>query len=1327
MRFEIVRKVQRVLAVVVVMAATLTLVGVDVAQAGPTTPVFSPDLTYASNVLATTATLNTTVNPEGTATTFTFCYSTSSFTPSGSTCAGTTVTPVTSSSSSSTALQVSANITSLTAGTRYFFAAGATQGNTTTWSNVATFMGTTGGPLVCSATLYEANGGYLYAFDATTDTFTKVDTTAGTNLNGIGFNTQNDYIYGWSGSNLYEVDAAGVTTEVTASTYSNISSIGADFLPDSSIMVTENGSGSFYLDDVTSPTQASATMTTTSGSATFSGNDIAFNLVGSNYVGYGWKGTTFYQASIPVADIPLNSALWGSTSFANIVNVVQVTGNTANSNTPGTGDTFGSAYQDSSGDVFFFDNTNSKMYEVPASTLATAFPSVGTAGSAISLTYLASATPSFTGSTDGASCVKAGSAFAPQVITSSASSVTSSAVNLSASLSANGSAISAASFYYSTSSATATSGELASPTAATATVSGGLPTSASAAGVAATGSLTGLLPGTTYYYQAAATNGTGTNYGNVVSFTTSATAPAVTTVAASSLSQTSATLNATLTANGAATTVTFCYASTNTTVTGALQNCLNSGPNGATTGSPTLAGDTGVAATYSATGLTAGQTYYFQAIGTNSVNTTYGSVLSFTTPAISNTAPTITGATITDNGAGGGVVAGPVVGDVLSAHSSGVTGNPTPTETYQWYCDQVFISGATSSTYTVTSGDIGCQFQVVITESNTVNPNASLLSAPTGVAVAASAAPTITGATITDNGAGGGVVAGPVVGDVLSAHSSGVTGNPTPTETYQWYCSSSLINGATSLTYSVRSADLGCQFQVVITESNGVNPDASWTSVDTGVTVAASVAPTITSATITDNGAGGGSAAGPRAGDVLSAHANGVSGNPTPTPTFQWYCNNSPITGAVLSTLTVLSGNVGCAFTVSITESNSVNPSAYATSAPTGVEALALVAPGITGATVTDSGSGSGNLVGPLPGDVLTVVASGVSGNPAPTASYQWYCNNSPITGAVLSTFTVLSGNEGCVITVTITESNGVDPSAHATSAPTGAVNKPPKIDERILRVTSLKGVVGTALTLTSSGGSGTGPVTYRVLDGTATGCSISAGQLRAATSGTCVVTATKASDPVYNSIDSSATSVTMIKRDQSPLAVTSLKGVVGTALTLTSSGGSGTGPVTYRVLDGTATGCSISSGHLSASTAGTCVVTATKAGDATYNSIDSTPGAVSERAAAPQHAFYIVGNFVTGSSVLTASMQQRLQTIVRTIGSRHFERVSIRGYSSLPGALSSNVTLSQARATSAYVYVTALLRRDGISGVVVTFTGAGLGSSPITLNNQMVTLNCRS
>ena len=43
----------------------------------------------------------------------------------------------------------------------------------------------------------------LIAFNATTDTFSKVNSSAsGTTLNGIGYNTQNNYIYGWSGSTV---------------------------------------------------------------------------------------------------------------------------------------------------------------------------------------------------------------------------------------------------------------------------------------------------------------------------------------------------------------------------------------------------------------------------------------------------------------------------------------------------------------------------------------------------------------------------------------------------------------------------------------------------------------------------------------------------------------------------------------------------------------------------------------------------------------------------------------------------------------------------------------------------------------------------------------------------------------------------------------------------------------------------------------------------------------------------------------------------------------------------------------------------------------------
>jgi hypothetical protein len=75
----------------------------------------------------------------------------------------------------------------------------------------------------------------------------------------------------------------------------------------------------------------------------------------------------------------------------------------------------------------------------------------------------------------------------------------------------------------------------------------------------------------------------------------------------------------------------------------------------------------------------------------------------------------------------------------------------------------------------------------------------------------------------------------------------------------------------------------------------------------------------------------------------------------------------------------------------------------------------------------------------------------------------------------------------------------------------------------------------------------------------------------------------------------------------QVALTLTSTSGTVGTALTLTSSGGSGTGVVTYAVANGTATGCAISGSSLSATAAGTCIVTATKAADTTYESVSST------------------------------------------------------------------------------------------------------------------------
>jgi outer membrane protein OmpA-like peptidoglycan-associated protein len=137
--------------------------------------------------------------------------------------------------------------------------------------------------------------------------------------------------------------------------------------------------------------------------------------------------------------------------------------------------------------------------------------------------------------------------------------------------------------------------------------------------------------------------------------------------------------------------------------------------------------------------------------------------------------------------------------------------------------------------------------------------------------------------------------------------------------------------------------------------------------------------------------------------------------------------------------------------------------------------------------------------------------------------------------------------------------------------------------------------------------------------------------------------------------------------------------------------------------------------------------VTATKAGDAADAATTSAPTAVRERAAAPQRAFDVVGNFVTGSPVLTTSMKQRLQKLALVVARRHFTSVVIRGYSSITGNLGANETLSQQRASAADAYFVAQLAADHVAGVTVTYTGAGLGRRPVLVDNQMVTLTCHS
>ncbi|MFM8867610.1 MAG: hypothetical protein ACKOFZ_04930, partial [Ilumatobacteraceae bacterium] len=162
--------------------------------------------------------------------------------------------------------------------------------------------------------------------------------------------------------------------------------------------------------------------------------------------------------------------------------------------------------------------------------------------------------------------------------------------------------------------------------------------------------------------------------------------------------------------------------------------------------------------------------------------------------------------------------------------------------------------------------------------------------------------------------------------------------------------------------------------------------------------------------------------------------------------------------------------------------------------------------------------------------------------------------------------------------------------------------------DQSTLSISSSTSMTyGSTLTLTTSGGSGSGAVTYAVTSSGTAGCSVSGSTLSATSVGSCTVTATKAADTNYASITSSTITFTVNKANQSALTVSSTSVTYGSTLALTTSGGSGTGAVSYAVTTTGTAGCSVSGSTLSATSAGSCTVTATKAADTNYNQASSS------------------------------------------------------------------------------------------------------------------------
>jgi hypothetical protein len=220
----------------------------------------------------------------------------------------------------------------------------------------------------------------------------------------------------------------------------------------------------------------------------------------------------------------------------------------------------------------------------------------------------------------------AGGATPPTVTTTAATAISTTSATLNGTVNANG-ASTTITFQYGLTVAYGST-----VTAAQSPVTGSTAT-------AVTGAITGLQPNTLYHFRVVGVNAGGTTNGSDLTFTTQPAAPTVLTSAANAITGTTATLNGTVNANNNTTTTSFDYGLT-----------IAYGTNIAGT-PPTVSGSAVTGITGPITGLLPNTLYHFRINGVNTIGTTNGGDLTFTTSQIAPTVGTTPATGVTSSNA----------------------------------------------------------------------------------------------------------------------------------------------------------------------------------------------------------------------------------------------------------------------------------------------------------------------------------------------------------------------------------------------------------------------------------------------------------------------------------------------------------------------------------------------------------------------------------------------------------------------------------------------------------------------------------------------------
>ena len=388
------------------------------------------------------------------------------------------------------------------------------------------------------------------------------------------------------------------------------------------------------------------------------------------------------------------------------------------------------------------------------------------------------------------------------------------------------------------------------------------------------------------------------------------------------------------------------------------------------------------------------------------------------------------------------------VGRTLTVSTTGIAdadGLTNVSYTYQWLADDAAISGATGSSYTLVSGDRGKAIKARVSFNDDAG-NAETLTSIATAAVAAANNPATGTPTISGTAQ---------VGQTLTVSTTGIAdadGLTNATFSYQWLADDAAISGATGSSYTLVSGDRGKAIKVRVSFTDDAGNAETLTSVAT-----AAVAP-----------------------PPLTASANQVPGSHdgSSTFTFQLRFSEEPhedfsyvtlrdhaftVTGGSIENASRLNppSNVGWEITVQPSGNGSVTvvlPATTDCNAQGAIctgdgrklsAALQVVVPGTASqqqqnnpATGTPTISGTAQV-----GQTLTVSTTGIAdadGLTNVSYTYQWLADDAAISGATGSSYTLVSGDRGKAIRVTVSFTDDAGNAETLTSVATAAVAPPP-------------------------------------------------------------------------------------------------------------------------------------------------------------------------------------------------------------------------------------------------------------------------------------------